>query len=140
MLECLNVRMFRLETTRTTGKDNFIKERGLTRPRFFCGDIIRSTGGLEEGKGKSPYFIQTFEHSNIQTFSQLELTGVVRAGRSRVEDVRRDEVDDLPEDRVYYLRCFWWGCFHNPVGYRKSPPDTTLNFHRLRERSERMEC
>ena len=38
-------------------------------------------GRLEEGKGKSPYFIQTFEHSNIQTFSQLELLGVVRAGR-----------------------------------------------------------
>ena len=28
-------------------------------------------------------FIQTFEHSNIQTFSQLELPGVVRAGRSK---------------------------------------------------------
>ena len=27
------------------------------------------TGRLEEGNGKSPYFIQTFEHSNIQTFS-----------------------------------------------------------------------
>ena len=40
-------------------------------------------GRLEEGKGKSPYFIQTFEHSNIQTFSQLELPGVVRAGRSK---------------------------------------------------------
>ena len=33
--------MFRLETTRTTGKDNFIKERGLTRPRFFYVVIIR---------------------------------------------------------------------------------------------------
>ena len=33
--------MFRLETTRTTGKDNFIKVRGLTRPRFFYVVIIR---------------------------------------------------------------------------------------------------
>ena len=46
-----------------------------------------------------------------------------------MEDVRRDEVDYLPENGVYCLRCFWWGCFHNPVGYRKSPPDATLNFH-----------
>ena len=44
--------------------------------------------------------------------------------------VRQDEVDDLPENRVYCLRCFWWFLFfHNPVGYRKSPPDATLNFH-----------
>ena len=28
----------------------------------------KCTGRLEDGKGKSPYFIQTFEHSNIQTF------------------------------------------------------------------------
>ena len=27
--------MFRLETTRTTGKDNFLEVRGLTRSRFF---------------------------------------------------------------------------------------------------------
>ena len=33
--------MFRLETTWTTDKDNFIKVRGLTRPRFFCGNIFR---------------------------------------------------------------------------------------------------
>ena len=32
---------FRVETTGTTGKNNFIKVRGLTRPRFFCVDIIR---------------------------------------------------------------------------------------------------
>ena len=34
-------------------------------------------GRLEEGKGKSPYFIQTFEHSNILTFltSYLPLRG-----------------------------------------------------------------
>ena len=52
-----------------------------------------------------------------------------RRRRRRVEDVRRDEVDYLPENGVYCLRCFWWGCFHNPVSYRKSPPDATLNFH-----------
>ena len=46
-----------------------------------------------------------------------------------MEDARRDEVDYLPENGVYCLRCFRWGCFHNPVGYRKSPPDATLNFH-----------
>ena len=40
----------------------------------------------------------------------------------------RDEVDYLPENGVYCLRCFLWGCFHNPVGYRKSPADATLNF------------
>ena len=34
MLECLNVRMFRLETTWTTGKDNLLEVRGLTRPLF----------------------------------------------------------------------------------------------------------
>ena len=52
-----------------------------------------------------------------------------RRRRRRVEDARRDEVDYLPENGVYCLRCFWWGCFHDPVGYRKSPPDATLNFH-----------
>ena len=53
----------------------------------FCGELLEvrvnenlmwkilkvngewGTGRLEEEKGKSPYFIQTFEHSNIQTFS-----------------------------------------------------------------------
>ena len=40
-------------------------------------------------------------------------------GRRRMKDIRRDEVDYLPEDRVYCLRCFWWFLFfHNPVGYR----------------------
>ena len=34
---------------------------------------------------------------------------VLRRRRRRVEDVRRDEVDYLPEDGVYCLRCFWWG-------------------------------
>ena len=43
--------------------------------------------------------------------------------------LQRDEVDYLPENGVYCLRCFWWGCFHNPVGFRKSPPVATLNFH-----------
>ena len=28
---------------------------------------------MEEGKGKRPYFIQTFEHSNIQTFLNFQL-------------------------------------------------------------------
>ena len=41
MLECLNVRMFRLETTWTTGKNNLYLVRGLTRPRFFWVDLIR---------------------------------------------------------------------------------------------------
>ena len=41
-----------------------------------------------------------------------------------------DEVDYLPEDRVYCLRCFWWCLFlHNPVGYRITPPVATLNIH-----------
>ena len=40
------------------------------------------------------------------------------------------EVDYLPEDRVYCLRCFWWCLFlHNPVGCRITPPVATLNFH-----------
>ncbi len=30
--------------------------------------ILKEDGKREEGKGKSVYFIQTFEHSNIQTF------------------------------------------------------------------------
>ena len=30
-------------------------------------------GRLEEGKGKSPYFIQTFEHSNIRTFKHSNI-------------------------------------------------------------------
>ena len=30
--------------------------------------ILMGNGDREEGKGKSVYFIQTFEHSNIQTF------------------------------------------------------------------------
>ena len=55
---------------------------------------------------------------------------VLRRRRRRVEDVRRDEVDDLPENRVYCLRCFWWFLFfHNPVGYRITPPVATLNIH-----------
>ena len=45
------------------------------------------------------------------------------------DEVLRDEVDYLPENGVYCLRCFWWGCFHNPVGYRITPPVATLNFH-----------
>ena len=49
---------------------------------------------------------------------------------ARVEDVRRDEVDDLPENMGYCLRCFWWFLFlHNPVGYRITPPVATLNIH-----------
>ena len=40
----------------------------------------------------------------------------------------RDEVDYLPEDRVYCLRCFRWFLFlRNPVGYRITPPVATLN-------------
>ena len=53
----------------------------------------KCTGRLEDGKGKSPYFIQTFEHSNIQTFSQLELLvrgkksfGHVKIDAKRVSD------------------------------------------------------
>ena len=47
-----------------------------------------------------------------------------------LENIRRDEVDYLPEDRVYCLRCFWWCLFlHNPVGYRITPPVATLNIH-----------
>ena len=42
MFECLNVRMFELETTWTTGKDNFLEVRGLTRPRSFERFTIRS--------------------------------------------------------------------------------------------------
>ena len=56
---------------------------------------------------------------------------VLRRRRRRVEDVRRDEVDYLPENGVYCLRCFWWGCLHNPVGYRITPPVATLNIHPL---------
>ena len=66
---------------------------------------------------------------------------VLRRGRRGVEEVRRNEVDDLPQDGVYCLRCLWWFLFfHNPVGYGKSPPDATLNFNPVRERSERMGC
>ena len=47
-----------------------------------------------------------------------------------MKNIRRDEVDHLPEDRVYCLRCFWWCLFlHNPVGYRITPPVATLNIH-----------
>ena len=50
--------------------------------------------------------------------------------RRRMKNIRRDEVDYLPEDRVYCLRCFWWCLFlHNPVGYRITPPVATLNIH-----------
>ena len=51
------------------------------------------TARFEEGKGKRPYFIQAFEHSNIQTFSQLELLvrgkksfGHVKIDAKRVSD------------------------------------------------------
>lgn len=43
-------------------------------------------------------------------------------GRRRMKNIRRDEVDYLPEDRVYCLRCFWW-CLHNLL------PVATLNIH-----------
>ena len=47
-----------------------------------------------------------------------------------MKNIRRDEVDYLPEDRVHCLRCFWWCLFlHNPVGYRITPPVATLNSH-----------
>ena len=47
-----------------------------------------------------------------------------------MKNIRRDEVDYLPEDRVYCLRCFWWCLFlHKPVGYRITPPVATLNIH-----------
>ena len=51
-------------------------------------------------------------------------------GRRRMKNIRRDEVDYLPEDRVYCFRCFWWCLFlHNPVGYRITPPVATLDIH-----------
>ena len=67
---------------------------------------------------------------------------VLCCGRRRMKNVRRDEVDDLPEDGVYCLRCFWWCLFlHNPVGYRITPPVATLNIYPIaNERSERMGC
>ena len=47
-----------------------------------------------------------------------------------MKNIRRDEVDYLPENGVYCLRCFWWCLFlHNPVGYRITPPVATLNIH-----------
>ena len=46
-----------------------------------------------------------------------------------VECPKSTGFDDMLSHRSHCLRCFWWGCFHNPVGYRKSPPDATLNFH-----------
>ena len=55
---------------------------------------------------------------------------VLCCGRRRMKNIRRDEVDYLPEDRVYCLRCFWWFLFlHNHVGYRITPPVATLNIH-----------
>ena len=55
---------------------------------------------------------------------------VLCCGRRRMKNIRRDEVDYLPEDRVHCLRCFWWCLFlHNPVGYRITPPVATLNIH-----------
>ena len=55
---------------------------------------------------------------------------VLCCGRRRMKNIRRDEVDYLPEDRVHCLRCFWWCLFlHNPVGYRITPPVATLNSH-----------
>ena len=46
------------------------------------------------------------------------------------KNIRRDEVDYLPEDGVYCFRCFWWCLFlHNPVSYRITPPVATLNIH-----------
>ena len=47
-----------------------------------------------------------------------------------MKNIRREEVDHLPEDRIYCLRCFWWCLFlHNPVGCRITPPVATLNIH-----------
>ena len=56
--------------------------------------------------------------------------GVPCCGRRRMKNIRRDEIDYLPEDGVYCLRCFWWFLFlHNPVDYRIAPPVATLNIH-----------
>ena len=47
-----------------------------------------------------------------------------------MKDIRRDEVDYLPEDGVYCLRCFWWCLFlPKPVDYRITPPVATPNIH-----------
>ena len=55
---------------------------------------------------------------------------VLCCGRRRMKNIRRDEVDYLPEDGVDCFRCFWWFLFlHNPVGYRIRPPVVTLNIH-----------
>ena len=55
---------------------------------------------------------------------------VLCCGRRRMKNIRRDEVDYLPEDGVYCLRCFWWCLFlHKPVGYRITPSVATLNIH-----------
>ena len=55
---------------------NLSKERERVRPRTskkLSLPVVLVVSNLN---------IQTFQHSNIQTFSQLELPGVVRAGRS----------------------------------------------------------
>ena len=36
--------------------------------RILCGKFLKGNRGREEGNGKSVYFNQTFERSNIQTF------------------------------------------------------------------------
>ena len=72
----------KLLTTFVGGPDRYAagasRDRRISTPAFFlccynCLSAIEKegTGGLEEGKGKSPYFIQTFEHSNIQTFEHF---------------------------------------------------------------------
>ena len=53
MGEWLNVGMFelRVETTRTTGKNNLYLVRGLTRPRFFCVGYNCLSAIEKEGAG-----------------------------------------------------------------------------------------
>ena len=86
---------------RPCAKVEVVSNKLFPKIEGFCGELLEvrvnenlmwkilkvngewGTGRLEEEKGKSPYFIQTFEHPNIQIFSQLELPEVVRADRNK---------------------------------------------------------
>ena len=67
--------------------------------------------GLRLGPARFPPTCRPIHFEETETAEMI-----LRRRRRRVEDARRNEIDNLPENGVYCLRCFWWGCFHKLGG------------------------
>ena len=95
-----------------------------------CGNVMQVNASPPPGRGgggiRYPSILPLV--SSTQRKTMFAFTSGGGAYRFAL-NVRWDEVDNLPENRVYCFRCFGRWCFHAPVGYGKSPPDAALNFH-----------